>query len=203
MQTPIFCRASRILKVLGLTLTVVAVSACSARETEDADGRSPSGTVSADSRVTVSDVDGLNARDALALANTWKTTEKGVTTFVDTQRISFEFADGKKTSVRLPDAKMVVAIAPYITSTHPCETHYMSGCQGEMASTTVRVYGTSADGLVVVDDAITTMANGFFELWLVRDLEIQLTVEYDGKRASQLISTKSNSNTCITTMRLS
>jgi hypothetical protein len=203
MQKLISCRASFILKVLGLTIIIVAVSACSSRETESADVRFPSGTVSADSRVTVSDVNGLNARDALALANTWKTTEKGVTTFVDTKRISFEFADGKKTAVRLPDAKMVVAIAPYINTTHPCETHYMSGCQGEMASTQVKVYGKTADGLVVVDDTITTMANGFFELWLVRDLEIQLTIEYDGKRASQLISTKSNSNTCITTMRLS
>ena len=150
---------------------------------------------------TVSDVSGLNPREALALANTWKFAEPGVTSFVDTKKVSFEFPDGEKTTVPL-EAKMVVAIAPYMNTTHPCEVHYMSGCQGEMVNTLVKVYGKTADGLVVLDNTFTTMKNGFFELWLARDLDVQLTIEYEGKRASQVISTKNNGNTCITTMQL-
>ena len=150
---------------------------------------------------TVSDVSGLNPREALALANRWKFAEPGVTSFVDTKKVSFEFPDGEKTTVPL-EAKMVVAIAPYMNTTHPCEVHYMSGCQGEMANTPVKVFGETSDGLIVVDNTFTTMKNGFFELWLARDLDVQLTIEYEGKRASQVISTKNNGNTCITTMQL-
>ena len=189
-----------------MTAFVVVLTACSGRGKAAASAptsdRKPAETLSRNNGPAVSDLSGLGAREALALANKWKTTEKGVTTFVDTRKVSFELPDGKKTSIPLPDAKMVVAIAPYVNSTHPCKVHYMSGCQGEMVNTPVKVYGKTADGLVVVDDTITTMENGFFELWLARDLEIQLTIEYEGKRASQVITTNTDSNTCITTMRL-
>ena len=97
---------------------------------------------------------------------------------------------------------MVVAIAPYLTSTHPCENHYMSGCQGELSNVPVKVYGKTKDGLVVVDKTMTTMDNGFLELWLARDLEIDLTIEMNGKRSTRTITTDKNSNTCITTMQL-
>jgi hypothetical protein len=188
--------------VLSVTASFVAVASCSNRDNSAAGEIIEPRVVLASNGPTVSDVSGLHPREALALANGWKTAEPGVTSFVDTKKISFEFPDGKKTSVSLPEAKMVVAIAPYMNTTHPCEVHYMSGCQGEMVNTPVKVYGETSDGLVVVDDTITTMENGFFELWLARDLEVQLTIEYEGKRASQVISTNLQNNTCITTMRL-
>ena len=147
-------------------------------------------------------VEGLDPHAALALANKWKATEPGVTSFVNTELISFEFANGDKASIPLPEPKMVVAIAPYITYTHPCTIHYTSGCQGELANKTMKVFGKTADGLVVVDTTVTTLENGFFELWLGRDLDIELSVEYDGRRSVQRITTYNSSNTCITTMHL-
>ena len=147
-------------------------------------------------------VKGLGPREALALANKWKTTETSVTSYVDTQKINFEFQNGGKASVPLPNAKMVVAIAPYINGTHPCEVHYMSGCQGELVNMPIKVLGKTADGLVVVDKIVNTLDNGFFELWLARDLEIELVIEYEDRRASQVITTYKSSKTCITTMRL-
>ena len=195
--------AGRSATALLVTTLIFLVSSCSDRNNAAEGEATEPRAVLASNGPSISDVTGLRPLEALALANTWKTEEPGVTTFVDTKKVSFEFPDGKKTSVRLPEAKMVVAIAPYINKTHPCEVHYMSGCQGEIVNTPVKVYGRTADGLVVVDDTITTMENGFFELWLARDLEIQLTIEYDGRRSNQLISTKDGSNTCITTMRLS
>jgi len=188
--------------VTALTIIslVLALGACSAKRAADAPQANEMNAANAGPSATA--LAGLDARQALALANKWKTAEPSVTSFVDTQKISFEFADGSKASVPLPGAKMVVAIAPYINSTHPCETHYMSGCQGELVNVPVKVYGKTADGLVVVNDTITTMDNGFLELWLTRDLEIELTVEYGGKQATQMISTDKKSNTCITTMHL-
>ena len=190
-----------VLHVFLIGIVALSLGACSRKSTASANAERQT-VMTERSAVSASALSGLDARAALALANTWKTTEKGVTSFVDTKKISFEFADGTKATVPLPDPKMVVAIAPYINNTHPCETHYLSGCQGEMVNIPVKVYGKTNDGLVVVDDTITTLDNGFFELWLARDLEIVLTIEYNGKRAVQTITTNKNSNTCITTMRL-
>jgi len=66
----------------------------------------------------------------------------------------------------------------------------------------MKMIGTTADGLVVVDTTVTTLDNGFFELWLSRDLAIDLSMEYDGRRTVQRITTNKDSNTCMTTMKL-
>ena len=71
-----------------------------------------------------------------------------------------------------------------------------------MVNVPVKVYGRTEDGLVVVDKTISTLDNGFIELWLARDLEIILTLEVDGRRATTTITTNRGSNTCITTMQL-
>jgi hypothetical protein len=145
---------------------------------------------------------GIDSIEALAIANAWGRGEKGVTSFVNQQLISFEFSGGESVTIPLPDDKMVVAIAPFVESTHPCEIHYMSGCQGEMVGVQVRVTGRAKDGTLLVDDTFTTMDNGFIELWLPRSLEIDLIVEANGKRASETIGTFDDSNTCITTIKL-
>ena len=197
-------RSSKILLVFALIAIITGyLASCANKDSSRLESNSQERPVSNELSVpSASMVEGLDAREALALANKWGTKEKGVTSFVDTKNISFEFENGDKTSVPLPDQKMVVAIAPYLTYTHPCENHYMSGCQGEMANVPVEVYGKTQDGLVVVDKTITTLDNGFIELWLARDLEITLTMEVDGKRSTRTITTNQNSNTCITTMQL-
>ena len=144
----------------------------------------------------------LDFMEALAVANAWGRGEKGVTSFVDQRKISFEFSGGESVTVPLPLDKMVVAIAPFIEDTHPCEIHYMSGCQGEMVGVPVQVTGRAKDGTLLVDDTFTTMDNGFIELWLPRSLEIDLEIEAEGKRATETIGTFDDSNTCITTIRL-
>ena len=144
----------------------------------------------------------LDSIEALAVANAWGRGEKGVTSFVDQQKISFKFSGGESVTVPLPADKMVVAIAPFVENTHPCDIHYMSGCQGEMVGVQVQVTGRAKDGTLVVDDTFTTLDNGFIELWLPRSLEIDLELAADGKRASQTIGTFDDSNTCITTIKL-
>ena len=188
-------------KIVLFIAAIMIVGACAKDKTAEAVS-SPQPAKISQNAPSATLVKGLDARKALALANKWGTGEPGVTSFVDTQKIAFEFANGDRVSVPLPKEKMVVAIAPYRTTTHPCATHYMSGCQGELVNIPVKVFGKTADGMVVVDDTYITQKNGFIELWLGRNLSIDLTIELDGKRASQRITTKTDSNTCITTMQL-
>ncbi len=147
-----------------------------------------------------SSVQGKGPVEALALANEWKGND--VTTFVTTESINFEFPGGATTSVRLPADKMVVAIAPYISQTHLCETPYMSGCQGELIGEPINVVARLADGTIVVDDTIRTMTNGFIELWLPRDNEISISLAAAGKSVDGTIGTFADSQTCITTLQL-
>jgi hypothetical protein len=139
----------------------------------------------------------------LALANKWGTDTPEVQSLVDTEAVKVTFKkSGKTVEVTLPEDKMVVAFAPYISETHPCEIHYMSGCQGELIEKRVKVTATLADGVVLLDEEITTMKNGFLELWLPRNREITVTMEALGRRAEGRIGTFPDSNTCITTFQL-
>lgn len=168
-------------------------------------GTDSGGTQAADGNLAAvpETVRGLDARSALAQANAWFTAGAGVTTYVDSRVVGFEFADGETIEVPLPDDEMVVAVAPYVELTHPCATHFMSGCQGELVGIPVQVIARDADGTTLLDTEMETMPNGFIELWLPRDRNVDLEVVALGKSARQTISTAAGSNTCITTMQLS
>jgi hypothetical protein len=78
----------------------------------------------------------------------------------------------------------------------------MSSCQGELAETTLYVMAIAQDGDVLVDDIIATLRNGFFELWLPRNREIELRIEGLDREAKGTIETFDDSKTCITTFQL-
>jgi hypothetical protein len=146
---------------------------------------------------------GLDAREALALANRWGTATPAVQSYVDTEAVKFTFKSSNRTvEVPLPEDRLVVAFAPYIAQTHPCEIHYMSGCQGELVETPVKVVAALPNGKVLVDEEIETMANGFLELWLPRNQEITVSMEALGRKVVGTVGTYPDSNTCITTFQL-
>ena len=148
-------------------------------------------------------LDGLNARQAMTLANQWyEQKQTAVTTNVTPDSVNFEFPNGRKKKVRLPKDQMIVAIAPYVQSTHPCSTHYMSGCQGELVGEKIQVLAVDGNGRVLVDDTIETMYNGFIELWLPREQVVKVSLSHNGKTTEGMIPTYGNSNTCVTTMQL-
>ena len=147
-------------------------------------------------------LEGLDAEAALSLANKWHDDNVDVESFITSKKISFTFSEGNTVEILLPADKMVVALAPYVNKTHPCEIHYMSGCQGELVEVPVKVLAKKSDGSLLLDQLMKTMPNGFIELWLPRDQEISLTVESMGKRAEGVITTYPDSNTCITTLQL-
>ena len=57
-------------------------------------------------------LEGLDARAAVELANTWK--GNGVTTFATPEAVHFSFASGAEVTVPMPDDLMFVSVAPYL-----------------------------------------------------------------------------------------
>jgi|SRR5690625_2582302 len=108
----------------------------------------------------------------------------------------------KKTMYDLPEDEFFVSIAPFIETTHPCAIHSLTGCQGELVEQEFDVYIVDEEGKVIVDETMTSLENGFIDLWLPRDKTFQVKIEYDGKVTEQEISTFEGDNTCITTMQL-
>lgn len=147
---------------------------------------------------------GLSAREAVALANDWAARGEAVTTYVTTETLFVKWPDGREAKVALPRDQAYVAVAPYVNSTHPCTFHYISSCRAELAGTPFKVTARTDDGRVVFEGAVTSLPNGFVELWLPRDLDLTLTVEAPGLglAGQGRISTRSGSRTCVTDIKL-
>ena len=64
------------------------------------------------------DWEGIDVVEAIAIANEWKWSQKDVKSFVNAKEVVFEFADGSKKEIPLPEEEMLVAVAPYVQSTH-------------------------------------------------------------------------------------
>ena len=63
-------------------------------------------------------VEGLDAVQAMAIANQWKWTQSNIKSYVNSKEVVFEFPGNKIKRIPLPNDKMVVAVAPYINYTH-------------------------------------------------------------------------------------
>ncbi|AIW40971.1 CueP family metal-binding protein [Paenibacillus polymyxa] len=112
--------------------------------------------------------------------------------------------DGKTTKTyALPDNEFFLSIAPYMEQTHPCATHSLTGCQGEMKDEEFSVTIHDSTGNSVMNKTLVkSQSNGFIDLWLPRDKTYSVTVEHEGKSAKSQISTFETDDTCITTMQL-
>lgn len=109
---------------------------------------------------------------------------------------------GDENVYTLPDDEFFVSIAPYISYTHPCEFHSLTGCQGELMNEEMDVKITDEDGEVHVDEKLTTLENGFLDFWLPRDKNYSLEINYDGKKVESNFSTFENDSTCLTDLQL-
>lgn len=144
----------------------------------------------------------LSAKESIAKGNDWKFSAPKIKTHVTTSEAIFEFPDGRTIKKTLPDNLMYLGIAPYINTTHSCETHYPSSCDGEIKEQTIKVLATDENGNVLFNNNIVTMKNGFFELWLPRNKNVKLQIEYNSLKGEETIQTNSDSRTCITTIKL-
>ena len=64
------------------------------------------------------DFEKLDAIEAMAIANEWKWSQKDVKSYVTARKVVFEFSDGTKKEILLPEERMLVAVAPYMRRTH-------------------------------------------------------------------------------------
>jgi hypothetical protein len=78
----------------------------------------------------------------------------------------------------------------------------MSSCQGELSNADFFVRAVDQKGQVLVDKSVTTLRNGFFELWLPRDRLVKLSIRGMNRSAKGLIGTFDKSKTCVTTFQL-
>jgi hypothetical protein len=110
--------------------------------------------------------------------------------------------DSSKTTYSLPKDEFFVSIAPYIETTHPCATHSLTGCQGELVNEEFDVYIEDTEGNVIIDQTMESQSNGFIDLWVPRDKTYKVTIAYAENTVESEFSTYDNDNTCITTMQL-
>ncbi len=111
-------------------------------------------------------------------------------------------ADGNEVEYDMPEDEFYISIAPYINSTHPCAIHSPSGCNGELKSKEFDVKITKENGTVVLNQKVKSQKNGFIDFWLERDETYTVEISYNGKSATQEITTYSGDYTCVTTMKL-
>lgn len=121
---------------------------------------------------------------------------------INSQQLIVTESDGSETVYDLPEDEFFVSIAPYVNETHPCEIHSLTGCQGEMVEQDVQVTIADTEGNIIIDETMTTQANGFIDLWLPRNEKYEVKIEQDSKIAESEISTFDDDQTCITTMQL-
>jgi hypothetical protein len=149
-------------------------------------------------------LEGLSPEAVMNLANTWGMNydENKVMVWTTSRAFHFDFPDGTKTEIAMPSDRMVVSIAPYILKNHPCKDHTPSTCRGELPNTPVSVVAVTADGQVILKERTNTSPNGFVDLWLPRNLKIDITLEARGLVVTQRISTFDTDKTCITEAKL-
>lgn len=111
-------------------------------------------------------------------------------------------SDGVQQYRYLLGDQFYLSFAPYLTQTHPCFNHNLSGCRGELPNTLFDVKILDQSGQVLLQKKLTSHTNGFIGVWLPRDINGTLEVSYQDKTAKSLFSTGDSSQTCLTTLKL-
>lgn len=105
-------------------------------------------------------------------------------------------------NVPIEGDEFYLSIAPYASQTHECFYHSLATCRGEMAAEQVHVKIVDEAGTVLVDEDVTTYANGFVGFWLPKDIKGEVTVTADGKTGTVPFATGPQDATCLTTLKV-
>lgn len=114
----------------------------------------------------------------------------------------FLIMNDDKNDLNIPTDQFYLSIAPYVDTTHECFTHNLITCRGELVNKEIKVTFVDNNDQEIYNETKQTYNNGFYGLWLPKNISGTISVEYDGKKASQKITTTSESPTCITTLKL-
>ncbi len=197
----------------SMTTLAVAAAAMLALSACTAPAQTPTGVDGADDVPLVSDATlkdhglaGLDAREIIDLLDAMPTAERPDDLMVSIRPNELVITDDaqQETALPMPDDQFYVSIAPYKDNTHDCYFHSLTTCAGEIQNADVHMLVTDADsGDVLIDETRTTFDNGFVGLWLPRNIDVTVAIEYDGRSATTDLSTSSDDDaTCVTTMQL-
>jgi hypothetical protein len=153
------------------------------------------------SAMTAEEFTKLSPEDALKQSHQWhRTGEASVKVLPGS--LEATLPSGEEVSIPLKE-QFLLSVAPYINQTHPCTYHVPTGCQGEMVEQKLHLMiKDTATGKVLKNEMVTTQKDGFIDIWMPRDGEYQFIFHKGNLMASEVLSTKGDSRTCITTMRL-
>ena len=101
----------------------------------------------------------------------------------------------------MPEDEFYLSIAPYISKTHDCYNHSLSGCTGELTDTEINI-SIYSENTNYYQNTYKTSPKGFFGFWLPKDEEFTIEVSYEGKNSLTSVSTNADDKTCLTTMQL-
>ncbi|MGO4958209.1 CueP family metal-binding protein [Luteococcus sp. Sow4_B9] len=196
------------LAALALTL---AVTGCSSRTPDEATPADASvaataaGTASVDAKLAEL---GLAGQDVAAiiegLDQTQKDKEIQLNGSVRQDELLLTVGDDESTqqSIPMPQDKTYVSVAPYVSKTHECFAHHLTGCQGEQVGKAFDVTVTDSEGTELFKEKLTSYENGFVGFWLPRDVNGTLAISGEQGKGSIPLSTADDAPTCITTLQL-
>lgn len=107
--------------------------------------------------------------------------------------------DSQEIRLPLPEGKFYLSFAPYLNQTHPCATHSLTTCRGELVGQPIHALVRDDSGNILLDADYVTMENGFTGIWLPADISATLEVTYGDLKTSAPILTAAGSDTCLTT----
>jgi hypothetical protein len=207
---PAFLRPNAPLSWLtAAAASLILVAGCSAAPTPGAEPQnaaSPAAAVSAAGTAgAVLDKLGVSGLDAMQVVDALdqKSGERQRDVLASVRYDTLVLKDGdREASLKIPDGRFYLSVAPYVAQTHECFYHSLTTCKGELADQSVDVTITDSAGKTLVDGPVTTYSNGFVGFWLPRDIAGTITVKYDGRTATSPISTGKDAPTCLTTLQL-
>lgn len=151
-------------------------------------------------------LDGMSAHDIIDSLDRVPLSERSddLMASVRPHEILFTSGDGSTAVMPIDGDKVYISIAPYVTQTHDCHFHSLTTCVGELQNQEVEVtIRDAATGEVLFEGPERTYDNGFIGFWLPRGIEAEVTIEADGKSATEVLPTSSDEDrTCVTTMQL-
>lgn len=144
------------------------------------------------------DLAGLSVKDMVNKLDSITNEKDGLDASITGTRLILHDND-KEYDLKLPSNEFYLSFAPYINEIHPCQTHNLVSCRGELFNKELNVSIVEKDGTVITSQKVKSMSSGFIGIWLPRDIEATLTISYNGLSVTKTITTYAKSDTCITT----
>src|SRR5690606_37866330 len=184
--------------------TILAAAAIGSLVLSGCAGEPESAAPASDAVLASHDLDGLSAQQVIQQLDATPLAERSADLMASIRpdQLLLTGASGEETSIEMPADEFYVSIAPYVDQTHECFFHSLTTCKGELGNEEINVQVIDDSGKTLVDESVQTYDNGFVGLWLPRDINGTITIEHQGRSATDSISTGQDDPTCITTLQL-